>query len=136
MLIEDESDLPLNVVNHSRKRGLHWRFLRNIQCGIHSGFKPCCIAFFSLVAEPLYELKRFELARKIRERLVPRKLNKGYIPCPLCIYRGSFVKPKKCPSSIHIDGDDNLSKCTFTMGTSEYKLGKDNILEYIGEIKK
>lgn len=76
-----------------------------VECGRHSGFPDCCIAWFlgryaswSLAPIPARRQSAY-LRRCIKARITP-----GYIPCPACLSSGAFrqVKIKKCPPSCRL----------------------------------
>ena len=60
----------------------------DIHCGLHSGFKPCCIAWYSLVSTPSYYYYQ-PLYRGMRyfDKIMECLNEKQYyhIPCPLCL---------------------------------------------------
>lgn len=128
---EDWINKPLKVINPLRKDGWLRGILTDIQCGLHSGFKPCCISFFILISSPLHDMEaKHPWAKKLRDKLVRFDLNIDYIACPLCVHRKSFVKVKDCPSSIHIDGDHSLEHCIFEIGNSQYKRNDSGTLVF------
>lgn len=72
--------------------------LRDIQCGHHSGFKPCCIFFFAILDNAShFHKQRFYTWRRYANRIVSQLRGKkfGYIPCPVCLF-GEPVKVLSC----------------------------------------
>lgn len=80
--------------------------LNRIECGLHSGFAPCCIAFFVTVWGPLMDAYDGELDqqdplalgimdgyRTFADQHAPQC---GYVPCPACVLSGSVRKVKPC----------------------------------------
>jgi hypothetical protein len=73
-----------------------------IECGLHSGFPKCCIAFFVKVWWP-WLLAIDQLSTRARASAMPafntyQKWNgqPGYVPCPRCAIEKSFVKVIPC----------------------------------------
>lgn len=72
--------------------------LRDIQCGYHSGFRPCCIFCYSILDNlSTLDKRRFSNGRRYVQRVFSRlrKLHFGYIPCPICLFRKP-VKVLRC----------------------------------------
>ena len=92
-----------------------------VECGLHSGFPPCCIRFFAKTYWPQCEIvcemhpygesssQLLVRATSIQKKaLIERdrymeKLGRvdplhrvGYIPCSKCLREQSFVKVKRC----------------------------------------
>lgn len=68
--------------------------LRDIECGHHSGFRPCCIFCYAILDNlSSCGQKKFHDRRRYLNRLVVafRGLEFGYIPCPLCWFRSPIV---------------------------------------------
>jgi hypothetical protein len=71
--------------------------IQDLELGHESGFRVCCIAWFVLVFHPLCEVRP-----RLKERYTRwlwwhlpgdwAPYNVQYIPCPMCIMRGSFDK--------------------------------------------
>lgn len=81
---------------------------RDIVCGFHSGFPPCCVKHYVTVwsfayADPKcsYYAKHYSKMDKKTKYIMDRrgnvKTNIGYIPCPKCLSKENFVKVKRCP---------------------------------------
>ena len=81
--------------------------IRFVECGLHSGFPPCCVAFFVQVWWPANVMEG--RSRKLREvralvsnyrRVLDRMRDDyehvEYIPCPDCVLSKRFVAMKKC----------------------------------------
>lgn len=73
------------------------RLAKNIKCGHHSGFKPCCIAWYSTVWQTIIKHPRIRKTyiRFIRSSF-PKDGHPGYIPCPKCTLKRDFVKVEDC----------------------------------------
>jgi len=82
--------------------------LNDVECGLHSGFKECCIVFWIQFYGRDYHNKEGDLiyfgtprwnseaAKKYMDWLETKGISCGYIPCPGCAVRQDFVKVKKC----------------------------------------
>lgn len=81
--------------------------IRLVECGLHSGFPPCCVVFFVQVWWPAHMLDGSSPAlRKTRalmsdyQRVLRRvradHARVSYIPCPDCVLSKKFVMMKKC----------------------------------------
>ena len=84
----------------------------DIECGIHSGFKDCCIIFWLTRYIKDYacsaEYRRNFRKNPIQFSTIDEKYNKklsryenknkfiGYVPCPECLKNKKFVKVKNC----------------------------------------
>lgn len=69
-----------------------------VECGLHSGFPPCCIEFFVTTWRPL-ALARLDsnhpgLAAVDEYRQLLG--HNGYIPCPSCLQEKRAVRVKHC----------------------------------------
>lgn len=73
------------------------RLTKNIKCGHHSGFKPCCIAWYSTIWQVIirYPEVRNEYIKFVKTGFAG-KGHPGYIPCPKCSIKEDFVKVKDC----------------------------------------
>lgn len=72
--------------------------LRDIECGHHSGFRPCCIFCYAILDNlSTIHKRRFNNGRRYVQRIISRvrKLHFGYIPCPICLFREP-VKVLRC----------------------------------------
>jgi hypothetical protein len=71
-----------------------------VECGLHSGFLPCCVIFFVQVWIPLRDGEKSALAASDEYLTVVRSLRGGgrggHIPCPDCLRKRRVVVPKKC----------------------------------------
>jgi hypothetical protein len=89
-----------------------------VDCGLHSGFRSCCVVFFVEVWRPLVDAAASLHARgETREQLLRRAdphqaeairsmedyrqligevLDVGYVPCPSCALRRDFVEVLPC----------------------------------------
>lgn len=105
--------------------------IHSVDCGIHSGFAPCCIAFFVKVwsrwmrmtaslhahgetldqrlarsnpaqAEALHAMQSY--LRVVNDDGV------GYVPCPRCALDGDFVEPRPCSQHLSKRQRDNVRK--------------------------
>lgn len=96
----------LSISNKKAKR-----LVKDVKCGSHSGFKPCCIAWFSLVWTPIGDLERNrdippDMRRKFENfRTEYHKFNKPtfsgkphprHVLCPRCALREDFPVLKRC----------------------------------------
>jgi len=77
--------------------------LSNAQKGMDNGYRKCCIAWFSLVWNPL--LSDLEPIRYRYHKAIWRRIPIGYaptqvqyIPCPLCLLRKSFDYDPEAPA--------------------------------------
>ena len=70
-----------------------------IECGLHSGFAPCCVVFFTTLWLPsLFAGEHEELIEGYEvARMALGVGNVGYILCPACALAGKAVEPKPCP---------------------------------------
>ena len=89
----------------------------NVDCGLHSGFSACCIAFFVKVWDPwVLCVATLQAHGETRDQLMMRAdpqqldalisidryqdmlgdLRVGYIPCPRCALEEDFVTPRRC----------------------------------------
>ena len=72
--------------------------LRDIECGHHSGFRPCCIFCYAIL-DNLSSMHRRQFAdgRRLIQRVIARYrcVRYGFIPCPVCLFRKP-VKVKRC----------------------------------------
>ena len=66
----------------------------NVECGLHSGFPECCIAFYMAVWWPVP--KGNPAIRAYLASLDKLPAQPGYIPCPECLRRHRFVKVRRC----------------------------------------
>ena len=86
-----------------------WHMFRttpqDIRCGIHSGFPPCCIAFFigpwklvSLIGRDHCShnilWSTYWTLRTLSEELYNNESR--YIQCPICLARGKVIEAKDC----------------------------------------
>lgn len=73
------------------------RFVKNVKCGRHSGFKPCCVAWYSTIWQLIikYPEIRSEYTKFMRSGFSD-KGHPGYIACPKCCLKEDFVKAKDC----------------------------------------
>jgi hypothetical protein len=82
--------------------------LLDIECGLHSGFPPCCVIFYITVWARSVGFKKdkssvdmFHFTQFCENYLTPvTRLTglavSGYVPCPACILARHFVTTKKC----------------------------------------
>ncbi len=85
-----------------------------INCGLHSGFPPCCVAFWWLLWQKLADLPPDEAdeadctgVEEILDEYRDSMHDMGVgetecIPCPACALAGKIVKAKKCRCSAKI----------------------------------
>jgi hypothetical protein len=68
-----------------------------IECGLHSGYAPCCVVFFATVWLPFW--RSHELNDQVHYLWALQSLgvNAGYVLCPACALAGKAVEPKPCP---------------------------------------
>src|ERR1035437_2872856 len=79
-----------------------------IECGIHSGYPPCCIKFYITQKIWMPEEQNSEYIKKIIKRSNDLEKSFGYIPCPACLESGNDVKLLPCPNNIPCEhGDEN-----------------------------
>jgi hypothetical protein len=68
-----------------------------IECGLlHTGLPSCCVAYFIDV----WTQRRDDPDVLAHEKEMPKV---GYVPCPRCVKRGSFVVPKPCACNAHFE---------------------------------
>ena len=78
-----------------------------VECGLHSGFPPCCVAFFVQVWWPTHMMEgRSPKLRETRalmsdyRRVLDRQRKDhsqlSYIPCPKCVLTKKFVTMRRC----------------------------------------
>jgi hypothetical protein len=60
-----------------------------IECGLHSGYPVCCVAFFVLVWHEWSELQRGSYMAGLKK-------SPGYVPCPRCLKAKTFVSGRPC----------------------------------------
>ena len=76
---------------------LRW-FLYDWRCGLHSGIPVCCIAFYTLVAQPLIWGRPHPY--RAYWWLISQRRSHGldfdHVPCPLCLVRGHVVTVRDC----------------------------------------
>jgi len=92
--------------------------IHNVDCGIHSGFPPCCITFFAKGWDRwILAYSTLRAHGETREQLLARAdplqreallamdsyrdmpllgARVGYIPCPRCALLRDFVSPLRC----------------------------------------
>lgn len=75
--------------------------VHHVECGLHSGFPPCCIAF-GWIYSSLLAVKAVGLSYADMDDLrAPYRSMRGsrradYYACPACLLGGNIVKAKKC----------------------------------------
>lgn len=72
-------------------------FVHNVREGIKAGYRPCCIAWFSVIFNPIlsyFPQAQFRYHKWLWWRLPGNWsiFSIQYIPCPLCMVRRSFDK--------------------------------------------
>ena len=89
--------------------------LNDIECGLHSGFPPCCVAFWTFGYNKLRFINEILpissigsvtfkqwLSHNIKVKYLYFGKNKGnkyvfgYIPCPICLIRINKKTVKRC----------------------------------------
>jgi hypothetical protein len=77
----------------------------DIECGSHSGFKPCCVFCFSVLDNISFFIVKghFYHYRRLINRLVSRIRHKNfhYIPCPYCVLLTDPVEVLNCRDVNH-----------------------------------
>src|SRR4051812_36420967 len=70
--------------------------LWHIECGLHSGFPRCCIAFFVKVWWRVSDdnWKLIDSYRKMQQQF--GVLESGYVMCPSCVLNKNVVEVKNC----------------------------------------
>lgn len=113
-----------------------------IKCGIHSGFLPCCIKFYT-TQYTWKDKKTQRYATKIEKRCRSLGIKTwGYIPCPNCLKAGHVVKVKPCPKGSRcwfVDElpDDQTLYSTLTQAQKEVMgLTQTNIVSLQSSIKE
>jgi hypothetical protein len=108
------SEHERSVVTLLRKIGERRPSDRTIQwvdCGLHSGFPPCCITFFVKTWAPLHLHRKASKTDRVAMKeyrdamllLIKRgELEHGYVPCPDCFRDRRFVVVQEC--SRHLKG--------------------------------
>lgn len=80
--------------------------METIECGLHSGFPRCCIAFFvktwRLLFVAINQAPRGEGARARRGYNAYLRQTRGtnYVPCPNCLSKRRFVNVKACDCEV------------------------------------
>lgn len=98
----------------------------DIECGLHSGIKPCCIAWYILAKRPIYALSRNGIFSKffkdIHDKFFLRIIRKGnrvyfrdgyrvgYIVCPRCQWTEEYIDIKPCPYAMHWNGYHSIER--------------------------
>lgn len=76
----------------------------DIECGTHSGFKPCCIFCFAILDNiSVMNNATFYTWRRVMNHAISTWRNDsghGYVPCPVCLFRAP-VPVKNCRSWQH-----------------------------------
>lgn len=96
--------------------------IHNVDCGIHSGFPPCCIAFFVKIWKPfqlatlpttnccasledhlehatpqeMFALHSIETYLHFSDSSSAVKRSINYVRCPRCVLEGVVVEPRSC----------------------------------------
>jgi len=85
--------------------------IRIVDCGLHSGFPACCVAFFAKVWWPLHVAQRSSHARRKTRKQAAALIDNyhralgqlradrphlEYVPCPRCLRSGDFVSMRPC----------------------------------------
>jgi hypothetical protein len=75
--------------------------VQHVECGLHSGFPPCCIAFgwiySSLLASATVDMSYDEMdALRAPYHRLRGSRGLGYYACPACLLRGNIVTVVKC----------------------------------------
>lgn len=78
------------------------RLSLDVRMGHCSGFRPCCIAFFTLVWSPVARgsvdehcvIHRGRLHQWYWDLLLSTHVQ--YVPCPLCLLRRDYVDLRQC----------------------------------------
>lgn len=97
---------------HTLKEEPTPQLVRMVRCGLHSGFRPCCIAFFIKIwirvtaqYDPARE-KYHKAAQEIMDAYFDFELGygcadnlPGYVVCPACMLKRRFVKVQPCACS-------------------------------------
>jgi len=74
--------------------------LCDIECGLHSGFPYCCIAFYTFVWYPLF-CERAPAGTSLRRWYFDWRADcDGYIRCPACKLSGRRVHPRECGAGV------------------------------------
>lgn len=81
------------------------RTIQWVDCGLHSGFPPCCIAFFVKTWAPLHLYRKASKTDRAAMKeysyalilLVKRgEIEDGYVPCLDCFRDRRFVDVREC----------------------------------------
>lgn len=76
--------------------------MRMIECGLHSGFPTCCVAFFVRVWWPwMLAIDGLSTRRRADAFVASDDYAKwttrpGYVACPKCVVDQNFVEVKAC----------------------------------------
>lgn len=75
--------------------------VHHVECGLHSGFPPCCIAFgwiySSLLANATVDMSYEEMdAVRAPYHKLRNNHGVGYYACPACLLRRNIVTVRKC----------------------------------------
>ena len=78
----------------------------NIVCGHHSGFKPCCIVWYTFIWSPVrvkgYGNKQLNWICQKYFNAIPYRFT--YIPCPRCLYARKSIQMKYCTCNGYKNG--------------------------------
>lgn len=70
--------------------------LKDIKCGNHSGFKPCCVSWYVTAWQLIIQNPELRENYHKLAKLRFKDQSPGYIPCPRCIFKADFTQVKKC----------------------------------------
>lgn len=72
---------------------------KTIECGLHSGFPPCCVAFY--VTQKMW-MDNIE-QDAYNKRIYKKNNSYGYVPCPDCLKSGNKVIVIECDCVSHAE---------------------------------
>jgi hypothetical protein len=83
--------LPKAKIELKRIAQILKHFPQTIECGLHSGFPPCCVLYYMRVHlwKSHREMRKYTWAAG--------DLGFQHIPCPDCLKDKKIVKAKNCP---------------------------------------
>jgi hypothetical protein len=68
---------------------------KTIECGLHSGFSPCCVRYYVTVHLWRSESEMREYWKTVRDEL--GTIHPGYVVCPDCLTKRKFKEVQLCP---------------------------------------
>jgi len=100
------SGAPQVIMARQRDKAFLAQLAHDIECGTHSGFPPCCIAWFIMVKRTMQPGSRaWRAYERALLRAAPARRGKvGYAPCPACVAARRFVRVASCTCAVLRNG--------------------------------